>query len=464
MSQDQLDPAIREQLVAYLDGELDADNSRRVEELLANDPRVRATMQGFDRTWELLDELDAPPVRDGFTQTTLEMVALAAAKDAEHARTEAPRRRRRRLLLAAAGLAAAGLAGFLGVMVLLPNPNRQLLQDLPMLENLDEYREIDTIDFLRLLARERLFVEEGDAGSGEEPESLAQRRERVKNMSAAQEERLLNRQQQFEKLDPAGQQRVRQLHEQLQRDPQADKLREVLAALLPVAHGATALSPIASEGSAAAAADPEDQEDSTRAGRGQPVQREGPPGVAAMDRPLRAAARGPAAGNAAPLPQAAVFQAPSRGAAPHGAGPDLPAVAAGRRRVAGGVGQRRVGRSARRAVARDPRRLEALSVAAQSQIVAEWIGQVSRQQAAVRRPAGPRLPNLDEQLAHFFEFHLDEEQRDRLMSLPGDEMQQRLRERFDRFQHERGKKGPALYPSRPEKSGDAAKPPAAEAQ
>ena len=108
------------------------------------------------------------------------MVALAAAKDAEHARTEAPRRRRRRLLLAAAGLAAAGLAGFLGVMVLLPNPNRQLLQDLPMLENLDEYREIDNLDFLQLLARERLFIEEGDAGSSEEPESLAQRRERVK--------------------------------------------------------------------------------------------------------------------------------------------------------------------------------------------------------------------------------------------------------------------------------------------
>ena len=80
---DQLDPAIQEQLVAYLDGELDADASRRVEEWLANDPRVRAALQRLDRTWELLDELETPLVRDGFTQTTLEMVAVAAAKDVE---------------------------------------------------------------------------------------------------------------------------------------------------------------------------------------------------------------------------------------------------------------------------------------------------------------------------------------------------------------------------------------------
>ena len=39
--QKQLDPDLQEQLVAYLDGELDAAVRRRVEEMLANDPRVR---------------------------------------------------------------------------------------------------------------------------------------------------------------------------------------------------------------------------------------------------------------------------------------------------------------------------------------------------------------------------------------------------------------------------------------
>ena len=123
-------------------------------------------------------------------------------------------------------------------MAMLPDPNRQLLQDLPVLENLDQYREIDSLDFLRLAAHEKLFPENGggdadsnadaDADAREEAESLAQRRERIKNMSPAQKDQLLNRQQQFLKLEPAEQQRVRQLHEQLQRDPDAGKLRDVL--------------------------------------------------------------------------------------------------------------------------------------------------------------------------------------------------------------------------------------------
>ena len=168
---DPLDPTIQERLVAYLDGELDAEESRRVEELLVSDPRVRSALQRLDRTWELLDELDAPAVREGLTRTTLEMVAVAAAKDAEAARAEAPRRRRRTWLLAAASLTAAVLAGFLAVLALRPDANRQLLRDLPLLENLDQYREIDSLEFLRLLARAKLFPDEGDAGGSEEAES-----------------------------------------------------------------------------------------------------------------------------------------------------------------------------------------------------------------------------------------------------------------------------------------------------
>ena len=73
-------------------------------------------------------------------------------------------------------------------------------------------------------------------------------------------------------------------------------------------------------------------------------------------------------------------------------------------------------------------------------MVAEWIRQVARQQAAARRGPGSLWPNLDEQLAHFFEHGLDDQQRDRLMSLPGEDMQQQLRAMFDRYQH--GKKPP----------------------
>ena len=57
------------------------ESSRRIEALLASDPEVRRRLQALERTWDLLDELDAAPVGEPFTQTTLEMVAVAARQD-----------------------------------------------------------------------------------------------------------------------------------------------------------------------------------------------------------------------------------------------------------------------------------------------------------------------------------------------------------------------------------------------
>jgi len=151
--------ALDEELVAYLDGELDAAESRRIEELLAHDPDARQRLHGLQTAWDLLDELDRPPVDPRFTQTTLEMVAVAATKDLEHTQQLLAVRRRRRGLLAVAGIVLAAAAGFGAVAALRPDPNRRLLEDLPILENLDVYRQVGEIQFLRLLRDEQLFDE-----------------------------------------------------------------------------------------------------------------------------------------------------------------------------------------------------------------------------------------------------------------------------------------------------------------
>jgi len=153
---------LREELVAYLDGELDAEQSRRIEQRAAVEPDARRMLEELDRTWHMLDELDTPATSEDFTCTTLEMVALAAADDAQKAKAERPRRRLRAGLWAAAGLVAAATAGFLIVTSLIPDPNAQLLQDLPILENYDQYHEIGSIDFLRALNKENLFAEDAD--------------------------------------------------------------------------------------------------------------------------------------------------------------------------------------------------------------------------------------------------------------------------------------------------------------
>ena len=166
MSQEPLndDAPLHEELVAYLDGELGAAESRRVEERAAIEPEARRILEGFDRTWHLLDALESPPTGEDFTRTTMEMVALAAAGDAAKVKAEAPRRRRRIWLWTLAGLAGTAAAGFFLVAGLIRDPNAQLLQDLPLLENYDQYRDIDSIEFLHALSDNNLFTKDADDG------------------------------------------------------------------------------------------------------------------------------------------------------------------------------------------------------------------------------------------------------------------------------------------------------------
>ncbi len=148
-----------EELVAYLDGELDAQAARRVEDLLVGDPRVRSRLQELERTWDLLDELAPADVDDAFTRSTLELVAVSAARDAV-----GPGRRWRLRLAGVAVLIVAAAAGFLTTRRLSPDPAQPVVEDLPLLEHLDRYRQIDDFGFLLRLHQEELFRAEDSDG------------------------------------------------------------------------------------------------------------------------------------------------------------------------------------------------------------------------------------------------------------------------------------------------------------
>jgi len=155
---------LEERLVAYLDGELDDAEAREVEQLLASDAGARELLSGLERTWSLLEKLGRSPVDQMFARTTIEMVSVAAADDAAKQQAEIPRLQRRRRLIGAASLLAAAVLGFLAVVLALPNPNRELLEDLPLLEDLDEFERVlnkdEDIQFLKLLQENHLFVKD----------------------------------------------------------------------------------------------------------------------------------------------------------------------------------------------------------------------------------------------------------------------------------------------------------------
>ncbi len=117
------DAAIEQQIVAYLDGELDAESGRRIEQRLAGDRQLRKRLQQLDRTWEVLDMLDTSSVSEDFTQTTMEMVAVAASDEVPKGRRRLPGRRTVHWAIIAGGLLAAGLAGFLTVTMFLGDQN-----------------------------------------------------------------------------------------------------------------------------------------------------------------------------------------------------------------------------------------------------------------------------------------------------------------------------------------------------
>lgn len=143
--------SLDEQLVAYLDGELTPAEREQIEHLLASDPGVRRRLVELERSWELLDELDRPEPDDAFVRTTLEMAAVEAGDDLQATRSQLRALRRRRWLSGLLAAAGAGVAGFLLVAWLQPDPNAALLRDLPVLEHLDQYRAVGDIEFLELL-------------------------------------------------------------------------------------------------------------------------------------------------------------------------------------------------------------------------------------------------------------------------------------------------------------------------
>jgi anti-sigma factor RsiW len=233
---------VDEELVAYLDGELDADNRVRVEKRLAADAVFRKRLRMMQRTWDALDVLGRADASEAFTRTTVEFVAVHAAKDVQH---EKGRQTRRQIWSwvgwTACGLAAAA-AGFFALTQVLARPDRQLVRDLPVLERVDEYRNADSPEFLKALDESGLFAAElesdelaavfvarADAAPPEQKqETYAQAAARIEAMTAEEKAKLLQKKERFDALSPAERDRLRMLGSELTSRPDGERLFGVL--------------------------------------------------------------------------------------------------------------------------------------------------------------------------------------------------------------------------------------------
>ena len=155
---------IDEELVAYLDGELSPDQAARIERRMAEDPTYRARLNQLERAWDLLDTLNRSEADDDFVHSTVEMVAIQAVEEAKTQKLRTVRKRNFGWVAVVVLVLAATGATYFAIKNRLARPNRELVRDLPLIERVDDYRNVDSLDFVKQLERENLFAVEVDDG------------------------------------------------------------------------------------------------------------------------------------------------------------------------------------------------------------------------------------------------------------------------------------------------------------
>lgn len=144
-------PSLRENLVAYLDGELDESETLEVERTLTESAEIRQEVEALSRTWDLLDQLPRVRASSEFTERTMASIQAASAVESTQPLFGPEARRRIWLASLLAGLVACAALGFFLTNRGLPKKTEALMRDLPVIEQVDLYEEVGDVEFLREL-------------------------------------------------------------------------------------------------------------------------------------------------------------------------------------------------------------------------------------------------------------------------------------------------------------------------
>jgi anti-sigma factor RsiW len=153
-----------EEIVAYLDGELDREAAIAIERRLADDPAYRARLTQLQQAWDLLDNLGQREADEDFTHSTVAMITVKAGEQSQDDEGRA-RLRKQAAWAGMGGLAlVAAVAAYMAVDHRLNAENRALVRDLPVIERIDQYSNVESVEFLKRLQREGLFAAEVSDG------------------------------------------------------------------------------------------------------------------------------------------------------------------------------------------------------------------------------------------------------------------------------------------------------------
>lgn len=161
-SSNQVDQVDQEsqQIVAYLDGELDSATNAEIEKRLADDTEFALRLQQLQRAWELLDELPRAKSNIDFTRSTVELIAVSAEDDLQATKNHQTQKKIQSWLTRSGLISLAIVMGWFIGDWYFGRAQRQLIQDFPVIHQLDEYRLTEDMEFLKQLQDTGLFNEE----------------------------------------------------------------------------------------------------------------------------------------------------------------------------------------------------------------------------------------------------------------------------------------------------------------
>lgn len=166
-----LDEIDRENLTAYLDGEVDEETARSIEARINTEPELRLAADAMKQAWDMLDYLPKTEASSNFTNKTLERLEIHKPVSTMSMPRAMAWQKPLVYVLWALGLLIAFVVGFSVARVqgpTLPNssqysPNQveETLQNRQhLLENKQLYDPIDNLDFLKGLEHPELFGED----------------------------------------------------------------------------------------------------------------------------------------------------------------------------------------------------------------------------------------------------------------------------------------------------------------